>query len=176
MRRPEPTPASVDVSPLRAALLAQATADGERLLAEADEEAAAAIARAERETAALVERARAEGRAAAELEAARERRRARREAHAQLLQAQGELYDELRREASAGVLRLRGEPGYPALLERLTAAARAQLGDEVELEIDPPGRGGVVARAGSRSVDYSLPALVDRCLASLGSELERLWR
>ena len=56
---------------------------------------------------------------------------------------------------------LRGAAGYPALLERLTRAARDQLGADAEVEVDP-GIGGVIGRTGRTSVDYTLPALADR--------------
>ena len=36
--------------------------------------------------------------------------------------------------------------------------------------------GGVVGRAGSTSVDYTLPALVERAIAELDGRLETLWR
>ena len=79
-------------------------------------------------------------------------------------------------EGARGVLGLRQADGYPALLERLARAARDQLGPDADVEVDPPGLGGVIGRAGRTSVDYTLPALVDRSIAALGDELERLWR
>jgi vacuolar-type H+-ATPase subunit E/Vma4 len=73
------------------------------------------------------------------------------------------------------VLELHEQPDYPALLERLSAAARSQLGDDAELVVDPPGRGGVIARRGEASVDYTLAAMADRVIDDLGADLERLW-
>ena len=40
---------------------------------------------------------------------------------------------------------------------------------------DAPGAGGVFAPRGDRLVDYSLDALVERCLDGLGTKVERLW-
>ena len=92
-----------------------------------------------------------------------------------MLSARGALYEELGRRARAAVLDLRGEPGYEDLLARLAARARRELGDDAVLEVDPPDAGGVRARAGSRRVDYTLPALAAGCLESLGPRLRRLW-
>src|ERR1035437_5695471 len=70
---------------------------------------------------------------------------------------------------------LRGGRGYPELLQRLAAAARRDLGEDAEVEIDPPGLGGVRARAGSRRVDYTLASLADRRVEDLGPLLARRW-
>jgi hypothetical protein len=70
---------------------------------------------------------------------------------------------------------LRDDPGYAALVGALTELARHQLGPAATVSVDKEA-GGVVARAGSRSVDYRLPVVADRCLAALGPELEALWR
>lgn len=133
-----------------------------------------AAAHAQAETA--VARARAEGMRTAEREGARLRAVARREAREATLRAQQALVDELRTGALEAALRLRGRPDYPALLARLAEAARGRLGPHSVLELDPEGAGGVRARAGSRSVDYTLPALVDRALDELGERVEELWR
>jgi len=83
--------------------------------------------------------------------------------------------EEARARAREAALGLRENPGYPELLERLKRTAIAQLGSEAELEIDPPSVGGVIARAGSVRVDYTLPALAERELEALDGELEGLW-
>jgi vacuolar-type H+-ATPase subunit E/Vma4 len=156
-------------------LLADARSEAERALAQADEEAGTAIESARREAAELVAAARAGGEAEGRTEAARDLAHEHALARIEVLAARRSLYDELRRCARESVLSLRDEPGYPDLLERLAAAARRDLGEEAELEVDPPDAGGVRARAGSRSVDYTLPALAERCLAGLGHSLDRLW-
>jgi hypothetical protein len=168
---------TVAVEPLRDALLERAHAEAEHVLAAADERAAELLAEAEAHGAALVAQARAEGLAAAALAGAHEQALARRRARTLVLAAQRELYEELRRQARAAVHDLRRDlRRYATLLERLSAAARAQLGEGAELEVDPPGAGGVRAADGPRSVDYTLDALVERCVARLGDGLERLWR
>ncbi len=61
------------------------------------------------------------------------------------------------------------------LIERLGALARSQLGPDAEVVVDPV-RGGVVASAPGRRVDYTLPVLVERCVDRMGAEVDRLWR
>ena len=48
--------------------------------------------------------------------------------------------------------------------------------DEREVVADPDGRGGVVATAGTRRLDLTLPVLVDVALDGLGDAVEELWR
>jgi vacuolar-type H+-ATPase subunit E/Vma4 len=161
------------LAPVRTWLLDAARADADALLAQAAAEAEARLARAQAEAAALVETARAEGEALGTEAAARELTRARREARARLLRAQADLLDRLREQARAAVLALRADAGYPALVEQLTARARAVLGpDAAVTEAD---LGGVVGQAGSRRVDLSLPALAEWAIADLGAEVTRLW-
>ena len=164
----------MNLEPLRDALLGDARAKVAAELATADERAAAQRAAAEREGAELAERARAEGAAAAELEAAAEHASTRRGARTLVLAARNDVYEEVRRRAVEGAEALRGKPDYSALLERLAAAAREQLGPEAEVEVDPAA-GGVVATVRGRRVDYTLHALTDRCLDLLGARLEQLW-
>ena len=166
--------ARVSLDPVRAALLAQAEAEAGRLVDQADERVAAQVSRAEEQKTALVDRARAEGEAAAELEAASELTRARRRARTLVLEAQRAIYDDVRREARASVQRLRSEPQYEQLLERLSAVVREELGPEAELVLDPP-EGGVIGRLGNRRVEHTLPVLVERCLAERAEEVERVW-
>jgi vacuolar-type H+-ATPase subunit E/Vma4 len=164
----------IGLDPVREALLAQAEAEAEQLVEQAAERAAAHVAQAEEHSAALIRRARAEGVAAAEREAASELTQARRRARTLVLEAQRRVYEELRRQAHASAEVLRSQPEYRELVERLASRARERLGPDAELELDPP-LGGVVARAGNRRLDLTLPALVDRCLAERATQLERLW-
>lgn len=166
--------AGVSLDPVREALLAEAEAEAEGIVGQAEERAAAQVAQAEERKAALVRRARAEGETAAELEAASELAQARRTARTLVLESKRAVYDDARREARVAVQRLRSEPRYEELLERLAARAREELGPEAELELDPPD-GGVIGRVDNRRVDNTLPALVERCLAEHAAELERLW-
>jgi vacuolar-type H+-ATPase subunit E/Vma4 len=166
----------VSIETLRASFLETVSAElaeGSRALeAERGQRMAAAGAEVERLT--------ADARAAAESAAANEARQlvaqARRQARAQILAAQRDTYDELRAATHSEALSLRGSGRYPELLERLAAAARAQLGSSAAVAVDPDPGGGVIARDGPRLVDCSLPALAGRCLAALGPRVEELWR
>lgn len=141
---------------------------------QAAERADAQVVQAEAETTALVARARTEGEAAAELEAVSALAEARRRARSLFLHAQREVYEDVRRQAHDGVQELRSTPRYDDLVERLAAHAQAVLGPDAEIERDPP-EGGVIARAGNRRLDYTLPVLVERCLARHAGAIERLW-
>lgn len=163
------------VEPARDALLADARERARQLLEQADEEARELIAQAQRDAEELIARTRDEGLAAGRTQAAHDAGRERALARWEVLAAQRAVYDDTCRRARTEVMAVRDEPGYPELLERLTAAARRELGDGAELAIDPPGLGGIRARAGSRRVDYTLPALADRCVRDLGPALAQLW-
>ena len=145
-------------------------------------EAQAAAARQEQESAvrreiesAVVE-ARAAGRAEAEDAGARMVADARRQANRNLLATRAGLYADLRARCLERAAALRGSPQERRLVRRLSAELRRRLGGGAQLEADPDGRGGVVAREGARMIDCSLPALVDRSLERLGPEVEELWR
>jgi vacuolar-type H+-ATPase subunit E/Vma4 len=163
------------VEPARDALLADARERAQQLLEQAEEEARELIAQGQRDAEELIARAREEGLAAGRVQAARDAGREQALARWEELAAQRAVYDDVCRRARAQVMALRDEPGYPDLLERLAATARRDLGDGAELEIDPPGLGGVRARAGSRRVDYTLPSLADRCVRDIGPALAQLW-
>lgn len=162
------------LAPVCEALLQQARADAEATVAAARSEDAVVLAAAEREAAAVLERAAADRAAVARSRRARRLIEAHRQGQSAVLAARREAYEELRRRALATAGVARDSPHYGELCERLAAAVRAQLGAEARLS-EPP-EGGVRGQAGNRSVDYSLPALVDRCLQCLGGELEELWR
>ncbi len=166
--------AEIDVEAVRASLLAAAAVEAADARAAAHREDELRLGEARAHADELVAAARRLGESDADLAAASRRIGALRQARALSLEARREAFETFRQEALDAILALRGTPAYEALLQRLAAAARAQLGEEATLEIDPPS-GGVVGHAGPRHVDYSLPALVDRCILSLGSELEELW-
>lgn len=161
---------------MREAILADARADAERALADADREASERLAGARGEAGEMLERARARGASEGRVEAARELALRRAQARAAVLEAQRELYEELRSRAREAVLALRSDPAYPELLDRLTEAARGVLGADAVAERDPPAVGGVHAQAGSRSIDYTLATLAERCIDGLGPALRELWR
>lgn len=163
----------VALAPVREGLLAQARADADATLAAADADVAAVLAEAREQAATILADARARGeRDAATLEA-RERARARREGRSAVLQAQRVAYEELGRRGREAAQLLRADPGYPALVARLTDRARAELGPGAVVREHPGG--GVVAEATGRRLDDTLEALADRALADLGSEVQGLW-
>ena len=166
----------MNLGPLRNAELAQARAEAEAALADADRRAAVELAAAQERGEELVRRARAEGAAAAAIAGAHDEAQARRTARALVLAAERELYDELCRRADEEVFALRGGDAYRALLEELSAVARRQLGAGARLDVDPDGLGGVRGSSNGRSVDYTLPSVVDRALERLGARTEELWR
>jgi cell division septum initiation protein DivIVA len=157
------------------ALLADARAEAEQTIRAAGQQAQALVAQAREEAARLVASARAEGEAEAAVEADRWLALARSDARTEILEARREQYETLRREAQAAAQSLRGTAGYERLLARLERRAREQLGAAATLERDAAA-GGLVARAGKRQVDYTLVALVERCLERVSAEVERLWR
>jgi len=165
----------VTLAPLREALIAAAHRDAESVRAEAAAAVEAELAAARADAGVLVERARAEALERAELEARSREAAQRREAQGRVLRARREAYEALRDEAVAAVLRLRDDPGYEALLDRLEAGARERLGADSTVQRDPPGVGGVIAHDGQRLIDATLPALAERALEALGSGVEELW-
>lgn len=163
------------LDPVRESLLADAHAAAERVRSQAAADARKRVAQARRRAGELVATARRRGAAEGRLEAAVEEANARVRARGQVLAARREAYDELRRAAHDAVLRLREEPDYDDLLERLVQAARRDLGPACEVELDPPGAGGVRASAGTRRINLTLAALADRCIGDLGPAVRRLW-
>jgi vacuolar-type H+-ATPase subunit E/Vma4 len=101
---------------------------------------------------------------------------ARSEARATVLRAQSEVLDEAAAAARTAVRAVVGEPRFERLLERLAADARERLSVAGEVEIVAAPGGGLIARAGSLEIDYSVDAQVDRALMSAAGGLERLWR
>lgn len=154
---------------------AAATAEADLLCADAEAAAVAELGVARRTADALLEQARADGTAQADREIALARAREQRHSRTIVLAARREAYLALCEEARAVAAELRGDPRYLALLDRLERLVRRQLGDDVRIERDPPGIGGVVAEMHGRRVDYSLAALVDRSVRTLGDEVEQLW-
>jgi len=155
--------------------LDEARATAERRAAEARSAAAAEIAEASGAAAAAIAEARADGAGRADREMALAGVRDRRRSRQIVLGARRRAYEVLREEALAAAARLRLDSGYPALLDRLERLSRAQLGDGARIERDPAD-GGVAAEVDGCRVDYSLPALAERCLRGLGAEVEDLWR
>jgi vacuolar-type H+-ATPase subunit E/Vma4 len=165
----------MNLDSLRIALRVEAETAAAQRLAEVDEARERRLAEAHARARELAEQGRLEGARLAQRNSLRRRAAANRHARESLLAAQSELLDELRLRATEAALELRTDPRYGELLERVSALAKSQLGTDAEVEADAE-LGGVVGRAGSTSVDYTLPALVERATAELDGQLETLWR
>jgi vacuolar-type H+-ATPase subunit H len=162
------------LEPVRCALLADAHDEADRLLTAARTHAREVVDRAEQDVADAVADAVRRRTIASRAHADQIRARARADAHAEQLAARERNLQELRRAVRDAALRLRHDRRYPALLDDLQVMARAQLGPDARIERDPTPVGGIVATAGRRRVDYSLPALADRAIAA-HPEVESLW-
>jgi vacuolar-type H+-ATPase subunit E/Vma4 len=158
------------------AALAVATAQAEALRREADVRAADLLAAARAEAAALVARQRALAERLADAQEREQLARARAEARAVVLRAQESVLIEATEAARRGAGRLRGDPRYEVVERRLAAEARDRLSPWGQVQIVFCPEGGFVARAGSRQIDDSLDAQVDRCLKAMAAEMEALWR
>jgi vacuolar-type H+-ATPase subunit E/Vma4 len=163
------------LAPAHDALLTDARATAHHAATEARAEVRERLATAAREADELIANERAHGEAEGREQGAVEEGVARTLARLDVLAARREGYEALRRGAREAALELRDTPDYGALLERLAAAARRDLGEDAQLELDPPAAGGVRASRGSRRVDYTLVALADRCVEGLGPKVRRLW-
>ena len=162
---------------MQVAALATASeaADAIRRAAQAHAEEIVAAARAE--AAALVARRRAAAERLAELEERERLAQARSEgSRDRAACAAGRCSSRPRRPRTRRSRRLVEDPRYALLLDRLAAEARERLSGAGPVQIISLPSGGIVARAGSREIDYSLHAQVDRCLRAMAGELERLWR
>ncbi|MBK9181006.1 MAG: hypothetical protein IPM45_15855 [Acidimicrobiales bacterium] len=166
----------MNLDAVRDALMADADGDGLAEIAEADRWAAHHLAEARAEAGAAVATARAEGEAEVAAELAGQRAEARRDARRRVLEARSEARTRLLEAAASRALALRDRPGYERFVDALALLARSQLGEGADIERDPSGRGGVIATAGGRRVDYTLRALVERGVERLGPEVDSLWR
>jgi vacuolar-type H+-ATPase subunit E/Vma4 len=159
-----------------AAALADARAEADAIRRLAEERTAELLAEARAEAATLVDRRHAEAQRLAERERMERLAEARAEARATILRAQRMVQTGAMTAAHAAARRITSTPGYERLIERLSAEARERLSSVGATEIIAAPGGGVVARAGSCEIDYSLDAQVERCLWDMQGEIERLWR
>lgn len=158
------------------AALANASADADALRRAAQERAGEIIDQARVAAAAVIVARRAAAERLADLEARERLAEARGEARATVLRAQRSVLLRARSAAHAAARRLVDDSRYDRLIERLTLDARERLAPAGPVQIVRLAEGGLVARAGSREIDYSLGAQVDRWLEAMATELERLWQ
>ena len=164
------------LAPVQDAALDTVSAQADAIRVAARERAEQIIDEARGEAAALLARRRAAAERLADLEERAHLAQARAEARATVLRAQRSVLIDATSAAHAAVGGLVDDPRYCGLLERLAADARERLAPVGPAQIAILPRGGLVARARSCEIDYSLKAQVNRCLQALASELEHLWR
>lgn len=153
-----------------------ARARADHVLADARDDVEERLARARESADALVATARRDGETTADVQAARDRSDARREAVSTVLGARNDVLNALRTRVRDAVIQLRTAPDYDQLVDGLIARARAQLGADAEILVDPDDRGGIVAFVTGRRVDYTLPALAERAFEEVRGRLEDVWR
>ena len=155
-----PQRSATALAPVRGSLLTAAQKEAADIRRDASEQALALLHTARRE---------ATARSGAALRSARVRR----QGHETVLARQNALRLELRRQVRESAAALRTDPRYPPLLTRLTEQSHALLGPDATVAESPDG--GVVAEAGSRRLDLSLPTLATRTLESMTQEVRQLW-
>jgi vacuolar-type H+-ATPase subunit E/Vma4 len=166
----------VTLAAVRDGALASAHEEADAIRRAAQERADQILADARAEAEALVGARRAAAQRLAEHEESAQLARARAAARVTVLKAQRAILDEAAAAARTAVRNLVRDRRDASLIERLSADARARLAGHGTVEVIAAPGGGVVARAGSCELDYSLDALTDRCLQERAGELERLWR
>ncbi|MGN5733238.1 V-type ATP synthase subunit E family protein [Arthrobacter psychrochitiniphilus] len=160
------------LAPVRQALRASAESQVAEFRNGALQEVSAILASAQAEAAQIVTNAAAAGAASARTEAALRSSRVRREAHELLLARQSSVIEELRHQLAGTASKLQSDPRYPELLARLRENCQDLLGPEVS--VSSSSDGGIIAVAGSRRLDLSLPVLAEMTLDSL-PEARELW-
>ncbi|GAA3293272.1 hypothetical protein Dvina_32325 [Dactylosporangium vinaceum] len=154
------------LAPVRAAIRQAARAEAARRLRSADARAAATLAGARAGAQLALRDARAAGTAEARALGADDLAGWQLEARTIVLAARRERYDEVRRQA---LDRLRRAGLEPTLRARIVGV----LGTDADIE--PVPAGGLVGRAGERTVDCSLTALVDHAMSKVAGRIEEAW-
>jgi vacuolar-type H+-ATPase subunit E/Vma4 len=163
------------LDPVRVALLEESSTRAGEIKEHAASEAAAIIDEAEAAASATVDRSVQRSRAAADARAEQAIDRARADHHRVILSTQAAIRTRVLDATRRAAFDMRADSRYPALLDRLEASARTQLGADAVIERDPEGLGGVIATRGDRRVDYTLSALADRALDLLADDVALVW-
>jgi hypothetical protein len=132
-------------------------------VARARADAGATLANAAAAAASAIDQARGEGVRAAEATVQAQLIASRRAARMLVLDAQNDVEAGARVRALAAAMAFRERPEYRRLLDNLEASARRRLGTAAEIARDGSD-GGLRARAGRRSLDYTLNSLALRAL------------
>lgn len=166
---------AMHLGPVADALLDDAEADAARLLDKARRDADSTRTSAQADVSQQLDRARDRAKTSARAHHQQLLTQARRQANAIIMEAQEAARVQLITQLRHDAMRLRDDPRYPQLLNGLEAAARRQLGPDTIITRDPTEAGGIIASDGDRNVDYTLPALAERALGSLGRRTAELW-
>lgn len=173
MSHPLTSVAETALDPVRTALRDAARAEAAEVLRQARQRQDDLLADARRTADEMLATARADGEAEATAAVNVRMAQSRRDARRSVLKAQRDLYDELRQRCHAAATALAESPGYEELRGHLAVRALAQLGSGATLT--DSGRGGVLASAGDRRLDLTLPTLAERALERSGVEVAELW-
>jgi vacuolar-type H+-ATPase subunit E/Vma4 len=165
--------AETALAPVRGSLMRAARQEAAGIRRDAAEHVTALMDTARREAERIRFAAVEEGTVTARSEAVLRSARVRRQAQETVLGRRSALRLELHRQVRASAVELRTDPHYPALRARLIEQGHALLGWEAMVAESPEG--GVIAEAGSRRLDLSLPALATRALESMTQEVRALW-
>jgi vacuolar-type H+-ATPase subunit E/Vma4 len=170
------TAAEVTLDAVRQAELRAASDEADAIRRAADRHADGIVTQARADADGLIARRRAAAEQLAVLEERERLAEARAQARGTVLRAQRSVLTDARAAAHAAARGLAGDARLERLLERLADDARQRLAPAGAVQAIAASDGGFVARAGSREIDYSIGAQVDRILEGMASELERLWR
>jgi vacuolar-type H+-ATPase subunit E/Vma4 len=173
MSRPLTSIADAALDPVRTAWRAAAHADAAEALRKAHQRNDELLADARRTADEMLATARADGAAEATAVVNARLAQSRRDARRSVLKAQRDLYDELRQRCRVAATALAEGPGYEELRRHLAERALAQLGSDAS--VTDRVEGGVLASAGDRQLDLTLPALAERALERSGAEVAQLW-
>jgi len=165
----------VTLEAVQHAALARTSAEAEAIRRAAEKRRARHLAEARAEADEIVLRRRAASERLAAVEERERLAQARAEARGRVLRAQRAVFAEATESARSAAAQLIEDPSYKRLLASLEADARQRLGRFGRVQIVPAAGGGFLARAGSREIDYSLDAQLQRCLRSMAGELDGLW-
>ncbi|MEU4293130.1 V-type ATP synthase subunit E family protein [Kribbella sp. NPDC026596] len=173
MSRPLASIADAALEPVRTALRAAARADAAEVLRNARQRKDELLADARRTAEEMLATARADGEAEATAVVNARLAQSRRDGRRSMLTAQRDLYEELRWRCRAEAAALAESPGYEELRRHLAERALAQLGSDATVADSVDG--GVLASAGDRRLDLTLPTLAERALERSGAEVAELW-
>lgn len=168
-----PVGSDAALAPVRESMLETARATADSIRSTARKQAQSIMAAAMEEAERIRTTAITEGEAAARSEAALRSAGVRRQAHETVLTRRNALRLEVLRQVREASVALRDDPRYPDLVARLTARSHAQLGPDATVTESPDG--GIIAQAGSRRLDLSLPILAALTLESMTPEVSALW-